>query len=259
MIEYKHSNPSICVITLNRPESRNALSSKMLDDFVQILDEIRADSATKVLLIEGSGPGFCSGIDLKEAATSFETAEIMFGRIVDILVRLHALKQTVITSAHGIAFGGGSAIIAVSDIVVAATDLKIATPEVKRGFDPVLLFPLFRRKISDAALRELILVGEPIYASRAKEIGLVQYVVEEQTRQDFAMAIAEKITQNESVAMGNAKLMLNANENMSYQILLEEELQLSLRSHLKSWKTKAAQEGVAAFLEKRKPIWHDAH
>ena len=255
MIEFTSTDPAICVITLNRPECRNALSGQMLEDFVQILDEIRAESSAKVVLIQGIGAGFCSGIDLKEAATSYETAEKMFAQVVDILVRLRKLRQTVITSASGIAYGGGSAIIAASDIAVASADLKIATPEVKRGFDPVLLFPLFRRKLSDAALRELILTGEPITASRAKEIGLVQYVLDEQSRQDFAIALAEKIVQNEPTAMVNAKLFLNAHDTMLYQLPLEDELRLSLSSHLESWKTQPAQEGVAAFVEKRQPVW----
>ncbi len=255
MLEFSRYRPEVAVLRFNRPERRNALSLAMLEQMLEHLEALRTDPTARVLLVQGNGATFCGGIDLQEAAQSPETAFAMFEKVTEMILTLRRLPQIVIVSAQGHAVGGGAALIAVGDLTIGDAELRIAAPEVRRGFETVLLFPLFRRKIGDAGLRQLLLTGQSIDAVRAREIGLLQYVVPSEERIARTERLAEEVCEAEPHALKEAKILLTAHENSSFEISLEEELRLSLRSHIESWKTAAAQEGVAAFLEKRRPGW----
>ncbi len=235
---------------LNRPDSGNALSGEILLRLLEFLEEIERQNEVRILILRGEGKNFCGGIDLREVLESEEKATEMFSQVVKLFVKLRQSPAVVICAAQGGAFGGGAGLIASGDLSIAATDLKLGCPEVLRGFDPVLLFPLFRRKLSDSALRQLLLTGQPIDASRAKEIGLVQYVVEKESLQTSAFKLAEQIRKADPNAVRQAKLMLSANERTMYGISLEDEFQQSLQVHLASWKTETAQERVRDFFRK---------
>lgn len=254
-VELEFPGARVAVLSLNRPSHHNALSRDMLRKILAILDDLKSDPEHRVLVIEGRGKGFCSGIDLREAARSDDSAEEMFRSVVEILVKIRNLPGIVISSVHGFAYGGGCALIAASDLVVSSPEMQLVSPEVRRGFDPVLLFPLLRRKIGDSGQREMLLAGRPIDAYRAKEIGLIQYILPEEKRFRFVEMLVEELLRNDPLASRNTKRMLIAHENSFYGISLEEELRLSLQSHLESWKSESAREGVRAFLEKREPVW----
>ena len=251
-MEFSRISDEIAVITLDRPDCGNALSEEVLIRFEETLRKIHENERNRVLILRGTGKHFCGGIDLREAIESFEKASSMFSRVAKILVQLRQIPSVTLASVHGGAFGGGAALIACCDLAVAADDLKLGCPEVLRGFDPVFLFPLFRRKLTDSTLRQLLLTGLPIDAVRTKEIGLVHHVVEKEKTWDFSRDLAEKICQCEPNAVRNAKLLLTAHEYRMYGISLEEELQLSFQSHIESWKTDAAQERVRNFFVNKK-------
>lgn len=256
-ILFERPRTSLALVTLNRPERFNALSGEMLREFLKTLDAIAAGPGHRVLLIRGNGKGFCSGIDLQECSTSEEAAEEMFRHVTEIILKIRRLPGLVVSSVHGGAYGGGSAIVAASDLALCSEGTKFGTTETRLGFDPVLLFPLFRRKLTEAPLKELLLAGRSIDAHRARDIGLVQYVVEETEREDFTRDLIRDVLRTEKNATQNAKWMLQANENTIYGISFEEELTLSLQAHLESWRTLEAYEGVRAFLEKRNPSWRE--
>lgn len=242
MIHLHHHCPQIAVLTLDHVQRCNALSKQMLKRFLEILRDLKHDPTLRVLLLQGEGRMFCSGIDLKEAKESPENAAEMFHDVVQIFIQLRQFPQIVLSAVHGGAYGGGTALIASSDFVLAADDLKLATPEVLRGFDPVLLFPLLRRKLSDSALRQLLLTGEPVDAVRAKEIGLVHEIVTDgKNLREEAIGKAETLCRTNSKAAQSAKLMLAAHENQLFPMTLEEEMRFSLSAHLKSWKELLAQ------------------
>ncbi|MGL6225478.1 MAG: enoyl-CoA hydratase/isomerase family protein [Thermoguttaceae bacterium] len=254
-ILFSRRSPEIAEWTFNRPDSHNAFSGRMLEEVAQCLENIENDPQIRVLVLQGNGPTFCAGIDLKEAATNSKTAFSMFEKMVRFVARLRRLPFLVLSSAHGSAIGGGSAMLAASDMVLLDSQTQVASPDVRRGFEPLLFFPLFRRKLNDAALRQFLLTGLPLDAFRAKEIGLAQVVVEPNQRAEVTLKWAKQLCEGERNAVMQGKQLLAVAENTTLGITLEEELDLSLQSHFSSWNSPTAREGVAAFLEKRQPVF----
>lgn len=240
-------------LTLNRPERSNALSLDLLERFTGVLDEIKANSKLRTVLLKAEGRNFCGGLDLKEAADSDENARKMPKLVADILVKIRTLPQIVVTLARGAARAGGGAIIAASDLVVATKDFNIAFPEVRRGLEPMLLFPLLRRKLSCSALSELLLTGNAIDASRSLQLGLVHHVAENGCEDDIVGKLIEKIHCTDRNAVWTAKELILVHETTAAGCSLENEFAQSLENHLASWFSLSGREGVAAFLEKREP------
>ncbi len=243
------------VLTLRRPEHSNALSLELLGLFTRFLDEIRENARCHILLLKAEGKNFCGGLDLKEAARSHENARTMPFLVVEILAKLRRLPQMVVTVAHGAARAGGGGLVAASDYVVASEDFNIAFPEVRRGLQPVLLFPLLRRRLSSSALGELLLSGQAVDASRAHQLGLVHKVVETGQENAAAEYLVSEFFRADPASVRAAKEMIVRQENAWAKCSLEEELEEGLERHLASWFSPAGREGVAAFLEKREPRW----
>ncbi len=246
---------SIVHCQLSRPERSNAFSLDLLREFSRRLDEIRADRSRLVLFISAEGKNFCGGLDLAEASESDENAREMPKLVVEILSKLRRLPQVVVTAVQGAVRAGGAALMAASDLVVAAEDFNVAFPEVKRGLEPVLLFPLLRRKLSASALSELLLTGNPVDAQRARQLGLVHHVVPNGRQQEVALELAEEICRNAPSTIRTAKELILVHETTQAGCSLEEEFEQSLENHILSWHSPAAREGVAAFLEKRPPVF----
>ena len=138
----------IVTLTLNRPERCNAFSEEMLTLLLERLAEIAADPGCLVVLLQGAGKAFCSGLDLAEAMQeNMKSGTVSLPHrpatmVADVLIQLRRMPQIVIASVHGSAFGGGGALVAASDLVVAADGFKMGFPEVRRGLEPALLIPL---------------------------------------------------------------------------------------------------------------------
>lgn len=252
----------IVQLTLNRPDRSNAFSLELLRHFSAALDEIRDDSQCRILILNAEGKNFCGGLDLREAAVETNSAadatadaagRIMPGLVVDILVKLRRLPQTVIAAVHGAARGGGAALVVASDLVVASEDFNLAFPEIHRGLEPILLFPLLRRKLSGSALSELLLTGQAIDAARARQIGIVHRIVENDREHEAARNLADDLCQADPNSLRTAKELILVNENAAAGCSLEDEFAQSLESHVASWFSASGQEGVRAFLEKRTP------
>lgn len=252
-IRFYRDDKNFVSLILNRPERSNALSLDLLRRFSEYLDEIRDDSRYGVLLLRAEGKNFCGGLDLKEATQSDENARLMPTLVVEILAKLRRLPQVVVTEAQGAARAGGGALIAASDLVVATEDFNIAFPEVRRGLEPMLLFPLLRRKLSTSALSELLLTGDPVNAQRALQLGLVHRIVQRSVGGALEEGYVSDILNADPKAVRTAKEMILVHENAAAGCSLEEEFAQSLENHLASWCSPSGREGVAAFLEKREP------
>lgn len=251
VIRFEKHSTEIVQLVLNRPDRSNAFSLKLLEQFSKHLDEIRADSQCRVLILTAEGKNFCGGLDLSEAVQSDEKARKMPGLVVEILIKLRRLSLPVIAAVHGAARAGGAALILASDFVVAADDFNLAFPEIHRGLEPILLFPLLRRKLSSSALSELLLTGQPIDSHRAFQLGLVHRIVEADRKLETARKLACEICQAVPDAIRTAKELIFVNENASAGCSLEDEFAQSLESHISSLFSASGQEGVRAFLEKR--------
>ena len=243
-------SPSVVRLTLNRPERCNAFSTELLRALNEELDFLVGDDVVRVLILSAVGKNFCGGLDFYEAVHSDDAVRLMSSLVVGILAKLRRLPQVVIVAAHGAARGGGAALLVAADFVVAADDLTIGFPEVRRGLEPLLLFPLLRRKIGASTLRELLLTGQPIDAAESLRIGLVQRIVPRDEANRQAELLAEEILQGDADAVRTAKEVILAHETALYGPL-EEEFALALESHLISWQSEPAQKGIVAFLEKR--------
>src|SRR5436305_2441813 len=166
----------INVVTLNRPERRNALTLELLTELCAAINAASEQPEQRVLILRGAGAAFCTGLDLKEAADSTKahaTAEM----VANTLVAISQTRLVTIAAVHGAAVAGGAGIMSACDLVVAAERTKIGYPEVRRGLVAGLVITFLRRQVSERNLRELLFGGELIDEVREKDIGLVNRVV----------------------------------------------------------------------------------
>src|SRR5947199_5058551 len=169
-------SPQITVVTLNRPERRNALTLELLSQLCAAIKVASDEPQNRVIILRGAGAAFCTGLDLKEAADQTKahaTAEM----VANTLIAVSQTHLVTIAAVHGAAVAGGAGIMSACDFVVAAERTRIGYPEVRRGLVAGLVMTFLRRQVSERNLRELLFGGELIDAVRAKEIGLVNHVV----------------------------------------------------------------------------------
>src|SRR5437899_4562837 len=170
LIEKK--SPQTTVVTLNRPERRNALTLELLTELCSAVNVASEEPEQRVLILRGAGAAFCTGLDLKEAADTAKahaTAEM----VANTLIAVSQTRLVTIAAIHGAAVAGGAGIMSACDFVVAAERTKIGYPEVRRGLVAGLVMTFLRRRVGERNMRELLLGSELIEAERAKEIGLV--------------------------------------------------------------------------------------
>ena len=242
--------PQITVVTLNRPERRNALTIELLTELMSAIKFVSDEPRERVLILRGAGAAFCTGLDLKEAADSKKshaTAEL----VAKTLVTLSQTRLITIAAVHGAAVAGGAGIMSACDFVVAAERTKIGYPEVRRGLVAGLVMTFLRRQIGERRMRELLLGSELIDAERAKEIGLVNCVVARDAVMHEAQKFADSVLQGAPGALVQTKRLIEELWGRSVQ----EDVDLALKYHLQARESSEAREGIAAFNEKRKPNW----
>jgi methylglutaconyl-CoA hydratase len=237
---------AITVLTLNRPERRNALTVELMETLCKTFAELADDSKRRIVILRGAGPAFCAGLDLIEAAD-----ESVAGRsaecVAAVLTTLLETPLVTIAAAHGAAFAGGAGLMVACDFAIAADDLRISFPEVRRGLVPALVSVVLQDRLRDADVRELLLTAETINVNRAKEIGLVHRVVPAERVFDEARLLAEKILLGAPNAIRLTKRLLRTDHAARFQAALD--------IHKEARASDEAREGVAAFQEKRPPRW----
>jgi enoyl-CoA hydratase/carnithine racemase len=239
-------------LTLNRPEKRNALSRDLLARLGDALDAITADPSARVVVLAGTGPAFCAGHDLAEMIGLSEGKyRQLFSLCSDVMLRFRRLPQPVIARVHGMATAAGCQLVAACDLAVAVDSASFATPGVKIGlFCTTPMVPLVRTIAPRAAL-EMLLTGQPITAQRAYELGLVNRVVPADKLDFTVQQFVESIlaTSPLTVRMGKEAFYdgLPLDEEAAYARATEVMTENALR--------RDAQEGMSAFLGKRRPHW----
>src|SRR5437762_12389793 len=172
----ERQTPQITVVTLNRPDRRNAITIELLTELQAAIKIASEQPEQRVLILRGAGAAFCTGLDLKEAADTTKahaTAEM----VANTLVAISQTRLVTIAVVHGAAVAGGAGIMSACDFVVAAERTKIGYPEVRRGLVAGLVMTFLRRQVGERNMRELLFSGGLIDAPSAKEIGLVSRVV----------------------------------------------------------------------------------
>jgi enoyl-CoA hydratase/carnithine racemase len=241
-------------LTLNRPESRNALSVGVMNDMLDKLNHISQDQDIRVVVIRGKGPAFCAGHNLKDMVgpdLDIRHFYTMFSVCARMMQSLHELPQPVIAQVHGIATAAGCQLVAACDLVVAEAGAQFATPGVKIGlFCTTPAVPLVR-VIGRRRAMEMLLTGRFFSAEQAEKFGLVNQVVplEElspRTR-DLAMEMAQYSRQTLAFGKRTFYRQVDLSETKAYDY--------ATYAIAMNCLDEDAQEGIRAFLEKRSPVW----
>lgn len=242
----------ILEVTLNRPESYNALFSAAHFELAEIFDEFEADQDLWVAIITGTGDkAFCSGNDLKVTASGGDMSTPPSG-FAGLCSRTDREKP-VIAAVNGVAMGGGLEIVLSCDVALASPTATFALPEVKVGlFAAAGGVQRLTRQIGEKAAMELILTGRKIDADEAASLGLINSVVQEGDVMSAARMLAQTITSNSPTSIRASKRVLNAVDELGRW---DKALELSQAEIMKLLQTKDAREGVTAFAQKRKPKW----
>jgi len=242
--------PQITVVTLNRPERRNALTIELLTELQAAIKVTSGQPDQRVIILRGAGAAFCTGLDLREAADQTKahaTAEM----VANTLIAISQTHLITIAAVHGAAVAGGAGIMSACDFVVAAQGTKIGYPEVRRGLVAGLVMTFLRRQVGERNMRELLFSSELIDAERAKENGLVNRVVARDDVMSEAQKLAESVLQGAPGAPTQTKRLIDELWCRS----VKEDVDLALKYHLQARESDEAREGIAAFNEKRKPKW----
>lgn len=238
------------VVTLNRPERRNALTIELLTELTAALDAASADEKMRVLIVRGAGKVFCAGLDLQET-TEMEKAHRSAAMVAKTLLAISQTRLITIAQIHGAAVAGGAGLMSACDFVVAAEGTKIGYPETKRGLVAGLVMTFLRRQLRERDIRELLFTGDLVSAERAREIGLVNRVVPPNDLENETQKIVDAVLQNAPVALANTKRLIEELWSSS----VKEDVESALRHHMEARESTEAKEGIAAFLEKRAPSW----
>lgn len=246
------STRGVLTLTLNRPERRNALSQSLIAEIDAALAQVAGDRNTRVVIISSIGSVFCSGHDLGEIpGKSAEEYHEIFATCARMMLRIHEIPQPVIARVDGLATAAGCQLVAACDLAVATETARFAAPGVKIGlFCTTPMVPLVRNILPKFAM-EMLLTGQPISAAQALAAGLVNRVVPverlDATIQELADAICA--TSFETIRIGKRAFyeQLHLDERTAYAQAVDVMTQNIVHPD--------AQEGIAAFLQKRSPRW----
>src|SRR5438132_4316007 len=241
--------PQITIVTLNRPERRNALTIELLTELTTAINALSLEPHQRILILRGTGAAFCTGMDLKAATP--QNGHVMAELVAKTLLTLSQTRLVTIAAVHGAAVAGGAGIMSACDFVVAAEGTKIGYPEVRRGLVAGLVMTFLRRQVGERNMRELLLGSELIDAQRAKEIGLVTRVVARDDLISEAEKFADAVLQGAPGALTQTKRLIEEFQWRS----VREDIDLALKYHVHARESREAREGIAAFNEKRAPNW----
>jgi len=241
-------------ITLNRPGARNALSLGMLEALSGALDRIAGQADVRVVVIAGAGPAFCAGHDLKEMrATGYEVGYTsrLFDECAKVMLAIVSLPKPVIAQVHGVATAAGCQLVASCDLAVAADDARFATPGVNIGLFCSTPMVALSRNVGRKAAMRMLLTGELVDAPTALAYGLLSEVVP-------AEALATHTARLASLIASKSPRTLKIGKQAFYrqaELPLAQAYEYAAQVMVANVATPDAQEGIAAFIDKRAPHW----
>jgi enoyl-CoA hydratase/carnithine racemase len=242
----------IVTITMNRPEKRNALSAAMMADLITAFRKAGERRDVRAIILAGAGPAFCAGHDLSELIDrDLGFYRRVFDLCSELMLTIQAIPQPVIARVHGVATAAGCQLAATCDLVVASEAAKFATPGVRIGLFCSTPMVALTRAVGRKHAMEMLLTGEPIDAKTAFEWGLVNHVVADADLVAETRKLAGKIAEASALTVEIGKQAFYA------QIDLDQKRAYDYTKEVMSLNAMAAdaQEGIGAFLEKRKPTW----
>ncbi len=248
---------AIGYVTLNRPEVHNAFNRRMINELAGVFNEIKGIDDLKVVILKGEGKSFCAGADLnwmreiKDYSYEQNLKESL--ELAEMLYLIYSSPKPTIARVQGAAIGGGTGLVAVCDIAIAAVDAKFSFSEVKLGLIPACISPYVIKKCGEGRCREFFLTGERITAERALAAGLINKIVPAQELDKAVDEMVNQLLSSGPEAIKKCKELLSRVSQISFEDArrFTAEVIAQLRT------SPEAQEGMAAFLEKRKPDWQN--
>ena len=250
----RHDDEGVTTLTMNRPQARNALSQGMLRALLDAFIEVSADEAVRVVILAGTGPGFCAGHDLKEIKAqnySRNYTEQLFADCAELMQTIIRLPKPVIAQVHGIATAAGSQLVASCDLAISSEEARYATPGVNIGLFCSTPMVALSRNLSNKHAMQMLLTGDLIDAQNAYRMGLVNEVVDAEELGTKTMELAQKIASKSplTVAIGKEAYYRQA------ELPLSEAYDYTKEVMVRNLEARDAQEGISAFIEKRHPVW----
>jgi len=242
----------VAQITLNRPAELNTFSSPMAEELERALVELDADDRVRVIILKGAGKAFCAGIDVNEffGKTAFEY-RAWVERMEAPLFRISQMSKPVIAQVHGVATANGAGLVAASDLAIAAEDARLGLTAINVGLNCIGPVIPVTRSVGRKRALELLLYGELIGAQQALAMGLINKVVPMAELETEARNWAASLAQRSPVAVQLSKKAFYAAADLSYH----KQFEYMNEAFARLCTAEDAQEGVKAFLEKRKPLW----
>jgi methylglutaconyl-CoA hydratase len=252
LVRYEHRAPA-ALITLNRPDKRNALSRALIAALTEAFQRARDDDAVRCVVLTGAGSAFCAGMDLDELRGTLDaSADLIWDdaqKLAALYELIYTLPKPTVAAINGVAVAGGAGLMTVCDLAVAASTAKFGYPEVRRGLVAAMVLPHLLRHVGEQAARWLLLSGELIDAEGAKRHGLINAVVPAEQLLERALDWCRSLAAGGPKAVATTKELLR---RCSRQALSVEELaHASAAPRL----TDECRHGLAAFFDKRPAPW----
>jgi methylglutaconyl-CoA hydratase len=245
---------ALAIVTLNRPEKRNAISYELIEDLLCALDEVEVSSA-QILILTGSGKAFCSGMDLDNLRSiTGRTAEenrADSATMARLFRALYEFPKVTIAAVNGPAIAGGCGLATLCDFTVASADAKFGYTEVRIGFVPAIVSTFLLRQVGEKQARDLLLTGRILSAEEALRMGLASEVVPAEKLQERARELATDLLRNSPASLLATKRLLKSYSTQE----LDRQIDAAVEENAQIRGTEDFCEGVTSFLEKRNPRW----
>lgn len=242
-------------VTFNRPEIHNAFNSTVISEMSDAFKRLESDDSVRLVLLSGEGKSFCAGADLNwmrgVIKQSYDENLSESNALADLFYQIYSYKRPVIGRINGAAIGGGTGFVAVCDIAIAARSAKFSFSEVKIGVVPACIGPYVIRKMGEGKARELFITGERMNADRAHEVGLVNKVVDDDQLDNEINSLIKSVLSSGPEAVATAKELVSNVPAMSPDQFKPYTAEMIAKLRISD----EGQEGMDAFLNKRKPNW----
>lgn len=251
------NDSDIVTICLNRPDVHNAMNEKLMRELTDCFKKFNRDKDTRVIILTGKGKSFCAGADLNwmKSMVNYSKEENIkdSNLLLELYEIIYSCSKPVIAKVNGHAFGGGIGLFAACDIVIAIPDCKFAFSEVKLGIIPAVISTYISKRMKISDMRRLFLTGERFDSNYAREVGLVDFVVSEKEIDEYVKKYVEILSSSGPNAISEVKKLIDSYVKMDAEkykkFTVEKISQLRV--------SEEGQEGINAFLEKRKNKWSD--
>ena len=252
-IKYRIIHNSIAIVTINEPKTYNSLSFKNLSDLIKVFKKLDKDKKTKVIILEGAGKGFSAGHNLKEVKSLKvkNKYQKLFNLCSKLMLQIVEGKKPVIAKVHGAAYAAGCQLVASCDLAYSTKDALFATPGVNIGLFCSTPMVAVSRKIQRKPMMKMLLTGEPIKAAYAKELGLINDCFPKSKLNNEVLKVAKKIASKSNLTIKIGKQAFYKQLEMP----LSKAYAYTSKMMTLNMMAMDAQEGISAFLQKRKPVW----